>query len=52
MIKDEVRDLEAKRLFRHLTNHAPGGQDVRDEARVRDRAPQTARSEKTLVNEM
>ena len=31
--------------FRRVTNHASRGQEVRDEARVRDRAPQTARSD-------
>ena len=30
--------------FRRVTNQASRGQEVRDEARVRDRAPQTARS--------
>ena len=30
--------------FKNVTNHASRGQEVRDEARVRDRAPQTARS--------
>ena len=30
--------------FRRVTNHASRGQEVRDEAPVRDRAPQTARS--------
>ena len=36
--------------FRRVTNHASPGQEVRDEARVRDRAPQTARSELLLVS--
>ena len=31
--------------FRRVTNHASRGQEVRDEARMRDRAPQTARSD-------
>ena len=39
-----MRDFEAKRLFRRVTNHASRGQEVRDEVRARDRAPQTARS--------
>ena len=36
--------------FRRVTNHASRGQEVRDEARVRDRAPQTARSDTTEPN--
>ena len=35
--------------FRRVTNHASRGQEVRDEARVRDRAPQTARSDPLCI---
>ena len=40
-----MRDFEAKRLLRRVTNHASRGQEVRDEVRACDRAPQTARSD-------